>query len=99
MNTKALVREITKWVSTYTTVTKLNVVENDDTYSIEFLTNTTKTRASFMVTRISLIVKEILADAEFYVGKELLGPKPETRSSLALWKIYVHVQKRKRKTA
>jgi hypothetical protein len=92
MNASKLASEITKCVENYGFVPYVYKKKVGDSYSVEFTTITTKTRASSIVTRLSLLSQELAGESRrFSVTKELMTDPPATRDDLATWRITVRV--------
>ena len=91
MNASKLASEITKCVEDYGFVPHVHKRRADDSYSVEFTTITTKTRASSIVTRLLLLSSELAGESPFSVDKGLMTDPPVTRDDLATWRITVHV--------
>jgi len=91
MNASKLASEITKCVEDYGFVPHTTKRREMDSYLVEFTVITTKTRASSIVTRLSLLSSELAGESPFSVNKELITDPPATRDDLATWRITVHV--------
>lgn len=92
MNASKLASEITKCVEDYCFVPHVVKRKLGDHYSVEFTAITTKTRASSMVTRLSLLALGLTGETRFFsVEKELLTEPPKTRDALATWRITVRI--------
>ncbi len=96
MTTQSLASRIKHWTKTYSFCNTVEVKNRPDQVRIEFEARTTKTRASSIVTRIRLITREVIGEtAEYSVDKELCSEAPNDRASLATWKVFVAITKRK----
>lgn len=91
MNANELANEVVKWVEHYGFVPYVSKRRIEGFYLVELTTITTKTRASSMVTRLSLLSSELAQGSRFSIVKELLTESPTTRDSLATWKIIVSI--------
>ena len=97
MSSGELARRISHWTREYNFCGNVVTKRTDQHYVVEFVARTTKTRASSMVTRVSLIANEVIVGPDFVVGKELIGAPPLDRASLASWRIFVNIMIRKKK--
>lgn len=90
MRLDKVVREVRGWIERFDYIGNFNVGNEvgGDRY-VEFTARTTKTRASSIVTRVRLIVQDVVSDRPFQVLKRLEGSSPATRDDLATWHIVV----------
>lgn len=91
-----LARTIAHWTREHQFCGEVSVHRRDDSYVVAFEARTTKTRASSMVTRLKLIVDELVHGMPVSVGKDLVSVAPRSRDDLASWKIFVIVPVRRR---
>lgn len=99
MSSEELAKRVNHWIRTYHFCGEVTSGRTDGYHYIQFEARTTSTRASSMVTRLKLMVSELVVGPEFEVSKRLIGQAPIERSSLATWQVYVRIFIRKRKQA
>lgn len=91
MTANEVARAVKRWTESYHFCGDVEMHREFAKYVVEFTARTTKTRASSMVTRVGLIVAEVIKEQEFEVGKELMSDPPKDRAALSTWRIYVNV--------
>lgn len=96
MSAIILAKKMAAWIVRHRFCSEARVGRIGDDYLVEFVSRTTKTRASSMVTRIGLIAAEVAAGAPIFVGKKLLSGPPRDRDDVVGWIVYVRVPIRKR---
>ena len=96
MKTKDLVKRVGIAVAEYVG-SKVEVTHFTEYWSISYEVRTTTTRASSLVTRIRLLVEEIVRPQPIVVDKVLLSDSPKERSTLATWMIFVKLSTKKGK--
>jgi hypothetical protein len=91
MSTKQLARAIAACVKSYGFTP---TVESIPPLGQIYLTmNTTKTRASCVVSRVKLLVDELAQGKKFYVDKVCLESPPKKRDDVRAWQIVVLILK------
>lgn len=110
MDARSIASEVKLWLERYQFQLnggKVRMVRVSGAYQVDFTTRTTMTRASSMVTRIQLIVDDVLRDAgdgglalypDVEVNKNLLSAPPQARDDLADWHIWVNIPVKKKRT-
>lgn len=99
MRVSPLVREVERWIVEQGLGGKVQRISTADAELVLFEARTTKTRASSMVTRLELMVGNIVGCRNFRVGRDLVSDPPKDRSDLATWTVYVVVERKKKQAA
>ena len=97
MRFRDLVKEIEHWIEEQKFGESVWVREAAECTILGFDIRTTKTRASSIVTRLDLMIKDISREHEFRVGHQLVSEGPKDRDDLATWTVFTVVGKARKK--